>query len=347
MKQTMMEKEACQAPKIVENQLRQNRSLIATIANKFQQKKPLFIQMIARGSSHHAACFGKYLFETVLGVVTTHSSASIQTIYKANLSLKNSLTISVSQSGQSPDICEFVTKAKKLGSTTLTFVNDTKSPLANLSDFVIPLLAGKETSVAATKSYIASLSALIQLIATIKEDATLLSSLDLLFEKLSQSLEMNWASAIPSFAAVDDLLVIARGYGLPIAKEAALKFKETSSIHAEAFSSAEVQHGPFALIKKNYHTLLFGQKDASLKGVLELCKKIKSLQAKPYLIIDQTLVKDLTIATKILPLPKSFHPICDPLMAIQAFYPFAAKVALQKKKNPDQPDHLQKVTKTI
>lgn len=342
-----MEKEAYQAPKVVKDQLKQNRGLIDSIVPKIHQEKLSYIQVVARGSSHHAACFAKYLFETTLKIPTTHVAPSIYTVYKKKPVTTNSLTISISQSGQSPDICECVESIQKANGTTIALVNDTSSPLAKTSDFVIPLRAGKETSVAATKSYIASLSALIQFTAMMSKDIALLSSLDLLADKLSQALEMDWSSAISSFAAIDDLLVISRGYALSIAKEAALKFKETSSIHAEAFSSAEVQHGPLALIKKGYHTLLFGQKDPSLQGVLALCKKIKHLHAKPFLIADPALVKDPAIATKILPLPKSFHPICDPLMAIQTFYPFAAKVALKKNKNPDQPTHLQKVTKTL
>jgi len=344
---TQMEKEAFQAPSLIEKQLQQNALPLQKICKKLQKKKIFFIQTVARGSSSHAAHFAKYLFETKLKTITAPASLSIRTIYHASLHLKNSLVVAISQSGQSPDICEYINYAKKKGATTLAFVNDTTSPLADLAHFVIPLLAGSEKAVAATKSFLMSLSALSQFICYLSQDKKLLKSLHRLSSHLMQALQIDGKNFIANFQNTQKMFVIARGYGLPIAREAALKFKETAIIQAEAFSSAELMHGPIALVQKNYPMLFFIQKDKSQKDLEKIYQNIRALRAKPFLIAPIDCIKKPIKNSAIIALPKSLHPLCDPIVAIQAFYPLVARLAKKRKKNPDKPKNLQKVTKTI
>jgi glucosamine--fructose-6-phosphate aminotransferase (isomerizing) len=203
---------------------------------------------------------------------------------------------------------------------------------------------------AATKSYIASLAVLVQLTAFWSQDKKLLKVMSYLPERLAAALTMDWSAAIPKLRPINDTLVLARGYGFPVAQEAALKFKETAVLHAEAFSGAEVLHGPFALIKKSHPYLLFTQQDDSLKGMLNLSKKIKKLGGNCMLAISaQNEIDDYVkeAASLILPLPEALHPICDPLLAIQAFYLMVGKLAVARGFNPDQPKYLQKITETI
>jgi glutamine---fructose-6-phosphate transaminase (isomerizing) len=304
---------------------------------------------IGRGSSDHACTFGKYLLETQFGLVTSSAAPSVLTIYGSELRFKDALVIGISQSGKSPDICDMMQSARKKGAITLAIINDINSPLAQSAEYIIPMWAGKEQAVAATKSYLASLSALVQLTAMWSQNQQLLATLEELPNKLSDVLTTNWEQAIPLFQKVEETLVLARGFGFPVALEAALKFKETASLQAEAFSSAEVQHGPLALIKRDHPYLLFTQNDNSLEGMLNLAKRIKKLGGKTVIALSPEWVDadDLAeAATLVLPLPNTIQAICDPLLTIQAFYLMVAKLAVARGFNPDAPNNLKKVTET-
>lgn len=343
---TQMYKEASETPELVATQLQENQQLIKQICERLQQQPPAFAVTIGRGSSDHACTYAKYLLEIYHGLTTASAAPSVLTMYGSKLNTKNALVIGISQSGKSPDICDVMITSRRKGAITIAITNQLSSPLAKAAEYVIPILAGPEKAVAATKSYIMSLTALLQLNAHWSAAPKLLRALDNLPEKLNQALTMDWDPAIEYFQTTEDTLVLARGFGFPIAQEAALKFKETSVIHAEAFSGAEVMHGPFTLIRKDHPYLMFMQKDNSLEGMLRLATKIKALGGKP---IIATTVDNQTInetAEMLLPLPKSLHSVCDPLLTIQAFYPFIAKLAVTRNYNPDQPHNLNKITET-
>ncbi len=343
---TLMEQEARQAPDIIAKQLEANQGLIADLCQRLQTVDVPFIVTVARGSSDHAANFAKYVFETQLNLVTSSAAPSVTTLYKSKLKLKNSLVIGISQSGQSPDICEVMAMARQQVAITVAMVNQVDSPLANIAEYTLPLSAGKESAVAATKSYLATLAMIIHFVAGYKQDSTLKDALKRLPDSLAQALNCSWSAAFPIFETAHNCLVVARGYGFPVALEAALKFKETCAIQAEAFSSAEVMHGPLALVRSNYPILLFTQQDATLPGLLEAANKLTQLGGHTLLALPQNLIHEQRCEI-LLPLPPSIHPILDPLLAIQAFYPMVSQLAVLRGLNPDQPQHLQKVTKTL
>lgn len=346
---TLMEEEALSAPRIIAEQFSQNKNLFQTLAKKLRENPPPFAMTIARGSSDHAATFAKYILETQANIVTASASPSVCTLYEANLNLKNALVIAISQSGQSPDIIETLLYAKKSGAVTVALVNKTDSPLAEIAEFVIPLHAGLEISVAATKSYLATLSAILQFTAIFTDDSELLSVLPQLPERLEQATTMNWLAALEEFKNQNNAFMVARGYGFSCAQEAALKLKETAKVHAEAFSSAELLHGPMALIKKTLPIFLFAQHDATLGSVLEVGLKIKSLGGKVLLALPEKPKLKLIaeeVSTLLLPMPSSLHPMCDPLLIIQAFYLWVAKLSVLKGLDPDKPDNITKVTQT-
>jgi glucosamine--fructose-6-phosphate aminotransferase (isomerizing) len=342
---TQMEQETAQTPELVAMAFKQNDALFQEISRRLSHEKLQFVVTVARGSSDHAALFAKYLIETQLKLITASFSPSIETIYHAKLNLKNSLTIAVSQSGKSPDLCESLQATRQSGSIALAFVNKTDSPLAKIADYVVPLWAGEEKAVAATKSYITSLSNLIHFVARLSNDQALLDCLRQLPEQLDQALNLDWSPAIAALAGKPDALIVGRGYGYPIACEAALKCKETAGIHAEAFSSAEILHGPFALVGKDYPVLIFTQQDAALKSTLELAQKCLSIGAKPLVAAPETLALPAGILR--LPTPEFSHPICDPLKSILCFYKMVAALAVKRGYNPDKPPHLNKVTETL
>lgn len=346
---TLMEQEAGSTPAKIADQLKANLSLWKAIVAEIKQKEPSFAMTVARGSSDHAATFAKYVLETQLGLMTCSAAPSVFTLYDTPYQNNKSVVLGLSQSGQSPDLCETLSRATESGAVTLALVNEKDSPLAESARFVVPLHAGKERAVAATKSYIASLVALVQFTAVYKEDKVLLEALEKLPEALNQAANTDWSVCIDALLSANSAYVIGRGYGFSVAQEAALKFKETASIHAEAFSSAEVLHGPFALVKPQFPVLIFAQNDVSLKGTIELVSKMTSMGAATLFalprIADMTLPVELSCSAT-LPLPESLHLLLDPIVSIQAFYMMAARLAVQRGMNPDQPDNLKKVTET-
>lgn len=347
MTTTQMEQEALQAPLVLARQFTQNKPSILELAERLRRVSPTVAITIARGSSDHAATFAKYLLETRAGMIVSSAAPSVFTLYQKQLAVKDCLVIGISQSGASPDVVEMLTAARQQGAITVAIVNQVDSSLAEAAEYIIPLCAGPEKAVAATKSYIATLGALIQFTALLTKDAALENALTRLPESLEQAAKMDWSATISEYQSRQNTFVIGRGYGFPIAQEAALKFKETAKIHAEAFSGAELLHGPFALVEKNFPILMLAQHDETLPGMLEIATRMKKLGADVLLALPENGRKDLQdAASLLLPLPHSLHPICDPLLVIQAFYMMAARLSVARGFNPDAPDNLSKVTKT-
>ncbi|MCF6765249.1 SIS domain-containing protein [Thiotrichales bacterium 19S3-7] len=341
---SMMEKEALSTPEKIHNQLTKNVKLWQDVVDKMKADSPSFAVTIARGTSDHAATFAKYLFEINLGLVTASAAPSTVTIYNQALKMQKALVVAISQSGQSPDICQFFQSATNAGAQTVALVNRRNSPLASIATNPIPIWADKEHAIAATKSFIATLVALIQFIAIYQNDKPLLKALNTLPEYLEACTKMNWSTAIDALSLSSNAYITARGYGLPIAQEAALKLKETSNLHAEAFSAAELLHGPFALVKRHFPVLIFAQNDASLKGTLDITKRMTELGAKTLFAMPGKV--DNLISSARLPMPKSLHAVLDPLLVIQSFYIMAARLAKTRGLNPDRPENLMKVTET-
>jgi glucosamine--fructose-6-phosphate aminotransferase (isomerizing) len=345
-----MEEETRGAAAAIKKQLQTNEPILEKLSAKLQKKSPEFALTIGRGSSDHACTYAKYILETEAEIVTASAAPSVVTIYQTRLKLAKALVLGISQSGKSPDICQVMSSARSAEATTLAIVNEIDSPLAKAAEYVLPICAGTERAVAATKSYIASLAAVAHFVAKYTKS----EKLQLALEKLPSTLEIvpengSLNSIIEEFQNVDRTLVIARGFGFPIAQEAALKFKETAKIQAEAFSSAEFLHGPFALIRKNHPFLFFIQNDASLQGTLDLAKKIKKLGGRVIMLAPEDIIakNKLTVfADKLVILPYSIDPILDPIVAIQAFYLMVARLAVSRGYNPDQPENLHKVTET-
>jgi glucosamine--fructose-6-phosphate aminotransferase (isomerizing) len=346
---TRMEQEAREAPHVLARQFQSNHAVLMELVTRLKKQPPLLAMTIARGSSDHAATFAKYLLEIRAGIITSSAAPSVFTLYQCTLPLKNCLVIAISQSGASPDVAEMMAAARKQGAITVAFVNKTDSTLATAAEYVVPLHAGPELAVAATKTYIATLGALLQFTALLTEDQELQQVLTQLPDAMHIATTMDWSQATTEFQKRDTTLVIGRGYGLPIAQESALKFKETARVHAEAFSGAELMHGPLTLIEKQFPLLVYAQHDASLISLLAMCKHMKSLGALVFLAVPRqqnNLNAWQEAATALLPLPQTLHPLCDPLLAIQAFYLMMVQLTLARGFNPDTPFNLTKVTQT-
>ncbi|KZC42664.1 iron dicitrate transport regulator FecR, partial [Rhodanobacter sp. FW510-R12] len=224
---TLMYQEAHESATVVARQFAANEAVVSALARELRAQPPRFIVTCARGSSDHAAAYAKYVFETQLGIVTASASPSVTSVYAAEQQWQGALFIAISQSGKSPDLLRNAQAAKVAGARVLALVNVEDSPLAALADTVIPLHAGPERSVAATKSYIAALAAVLHLCARWRGDGELGAALRALPDALRAGWDADWSALVDGLAAAHNLFVVGRGYGLGIALEAALKFKET------------------------------------------------------------------------------------------------------------------------
>ncbi len=332
MTTTIMAQEAAEAPNRIREQLQANASVVAAVVAQIRQRQPKYVYMVGRGSSDHAGVFGKYLIESVVGLPVVAAAPSIASVYNKQLQLTDALVICISQSGRSPDILAQVAMAKKAGALVVALVNDTSSPLAEQADFVVPLFVGPEKAVAATKSYLATLSALLQLVAVWSEDEVLQQAVGQLPELLLQAQQLPAQLCAEAVAAVRHCVVLGRGPGYAIAREIALKLKEVCGIHAEAFSSAEFLHGPVTLVKDQFAIIDVSVRDEAYQAHQAQIQEVQSRGAS-LVHLDHGALHS--------------HPRVLPLAVLQRFYLDVEAVARARGVNPDAPPGLNKVTKTV
>jgi len=337
---TLMFAEAAEAPAVVARQAVRQRAARAVLAAALRAAPPRAVVTLARGSSDHAATVARYLVETHLRLMTSSASPSSASIYDASPDYDGTVMLAISQSGKSPDLLAAASMAKEGGARLVALVNDERAPLAAMADTCLPLDAGRERSVAATKSFIASVAALTHLVAEWSGDAALLRALDDLPALLEQAWALDWSAALPVLTRANNLYVVGRGPGFGIAQEMALKIKETCGFHAEAFSAAEVRHGPMAIVEKGFPVLLLGQDDESLESVAGLAPEFADRGA---FVISAGLLDAPGIR---LPTLKA-HPALQPLLMVQSFYRLANALAVARGRDPDRPPHLAKVTETV
>lgn len=334
---TAMFAEAAEAADVVEAQLTRTAGDLERLAQDLRAGTRAAVVTLARGSSDHAATYGRYLLETRAGVLTASLSPSVSSVYASRRHLSNTALLAISQSGRSPDLLETAHAARKAGACVVALVNEEDSPLVQLAHYIMPLCAGPETSVAATKSFIASLSAIAHLAARWSGDARLRASLDALPEQLRQAWTLDWSPAIPRFTRARSLYVVARGLGLGAAQEAALKFKETCGLHAEAISAAELRHGPLAIVGPGFPVLVFAQDDETRPDLATLSADLAAQGA-------QVIAAGLGTGP-VLPGIVA-DPAMQPILQIQSFYRMVNALAIARGRDPDRPPHLRKVTET-
>jgi glutamine---fructose-6-phosphate transaminase (isomerizing) len=301
---------------------------------------PSLVVTCARGSSAHAATFGKHLIERYLGIPVAAAAPNIATVYRGQLTLKGQLLLVISQSGRSDDLTEFSRMAKSAGAVTVAIVNDVTSPLAETCDLVLPMAAGPEISVAATKSFIAALAMLLRMTAAWSQDRALSAAIDRLPERLARACALDWSAGADALSPAKSLITIGRGPTLAIAREAALKLKETCYLHAEPFSSAEFQHGPLSLVSPFYPIIMFMPTDAAEATMRELATSLRSKGAALICTGNGDTTADQ------LPVLEPDQPDTDAVCLIQSFYAMVIRLAAMRGIDVDQPRHLQKVTRT-
>lgn len=341
---SLMLSETLSIPSILQRMLDDD-SAVRAVVRRLADDLPELMITVARGSSDHAAAYFSYAMMSQIGIPSLSIPLSLVSLQQPPLRLKKCWVAALSQSGKSPDLIASVRYLKQRGATAAALVNTANSALAEVTDAEILLPAGLEQSVAATKSYVAMLMASAQIVARLADvlgiGEGLTSALQCLPQQMDEAVKLDWSAALKVLANAEKMIVIGRGSALPIAQEAALKLKETSGIQAEAFSSAEVRHGPMEIIEPGYPVLVFAPSGPEQAGTLVFAEDMRQRGADVLIVAPHG-----TACAHLLPSVPTAHPLLEPFTMIQGFYLIAAQLAVARGRNPDQPRFLKKVTET-
>ncbi|OLP62250.1 aminotransferase [Xaviernesmea oryzae] len=340
MTQTHMRREINEIPEAVQRFLDTSGQAAAKAGEALRERDPAFVVTVARGSSDHAALFLKYAIELTAGRPVASIGPSLASIYGARLKLTGGAAIAISQSGKSPDIVALAEAARDGGALGIALTNTLPSPMADAMDHAINIAAGPELAVAATKSYVNSIVAGLAVLAAWTKDEALERALAALPGHLADAVTLDWSRLAGPLKDAGSLYMLGRGPALAIANEAALKFKETSNLHAEAYSSAEVLHGPVALVERAFPVIGLVARDAAESSVNEILDGLQAKGARAFATSHKA-----AAATK-LPFVETGHPLTDALALVVPFYGFVESWSRACGFNPDQPVALKKVTET-
>ena len=341
MTQTHMAREVAEIPQAAARFLDLTTGAVKAAAAEMQALDPNLVVTVARGSSDHAATYMKYAIELLAGVPVASVGPSVASIYGRALRLNGAVCLGVSQSGQSPDIVEMMRAGRKGGAVSIAITNVADSPMGRASTHCLPLQAGTEHSVAATKTFVVSVMAGLSLLAEWRQDNDLRRALAELPDALAMALQLDWSPLAARLSRAGSAYVLGRGPAFAIANECALKFKETCGLHAEAYSAAEVLHGPAAIVQAQFPVLALGVEDAALPHVVSTAERLAAQGADVFLTGAAA-----TGATQ-LPSVPGLHPLVAPLVLSVAFYNFVEGLARRRGFDPDTPPHLRKVTETV
>lgn len=333
-------REVAEAPQAVRRQAQGLAGPVADLVARLERRRPQVVVTCARGSSAHAATYAKHLIERHLGIPAAEAAPNIASVYGRRLNLKDQLFLAISQSGKSDDLIEMASAARSTGAVTAAIVNATDSPLADACQLVLPMGAGPEHGVAASKTFIATLSVLLRLTAQWTADSSLAAAIERLPDRLTEAAALDWGELVGALATTSSLVTIGRGPTLAIAREASLKLKEAANLHAEAFSGAEFLHGPVALVSSRYPVLMFMPADEAAAGMRQLAADL--LQKGTALFRTGRGEP----GNGRLPALGPDHPETDAVCLIQTFYAMLIRLAERLGVDVDRPRHLQKVTRT-
>jgi glucosamine--fructose-6-phosphate aminotransferase (isomerizing) len=333
-------------PQALQRLLEAEDANVQKVAAAIRARAPRFVLLAARGSSDNAARYGQYLFGAHNRLPVALATPSLFTLYKSPPRLSDALVLAISQSGRSPDILAVIQEGRRQGALTVAITNDIYSPLAAFAEQRINLRAGLERSVAASKTYTASLLALAMLSAALSQDEDQRRALERVPALVSQTLEgaQQVIACASDYHAVQACVVIGRGYNYATAFETALKLKELTYVLAEPYSSADFQHGPVALVENGFLVLAIAPEGET---ATELTSFLQELQPRaPRLVIVSPLSQALESATTAISIPAGIPEWLSPMIAILPGQLFALGLALAKGIDPDHPRGLHKVTLT-
>lgn len=343
---TQMWKEILEQPVALERCAEKNLPVIKEIVEALRVRNVNQVIIAARGTSDHAAVYGKYVIELLLGIPVSLAASSIFTIYKGKMDFKNCLAIGISQSGKAADVLEVLRSANENGGITIGITNNAESEIALESRFFLNCEAGVEKSVAATKTFTTQMYLMANLAAEWSDNASMIDEIKQLPEKISQVFEVAGTieSKVERYRFMNECFVLARGINYAVSLEAALKIQETTYVRAKAFATSDFQHGPIAMIERGIPVMIFAPDGPSLKDVTSMIEKLESEQIETIVVSNKNDILDLgTVSFKI---PETDNDIISPFFNVIVAQMFACKLALAKGLNPDKPKGLNKVTIT-
>jgi glucosamine--fructose-6-phosphate aminotransferase (isomerizing) len=346
MKNSYLQKEIEEQPQVIQRLLEDEQLTIEQVAKAIQDYTPRFIVFAARGSSDNAARYGQYLFGIANGLSVALATPSLFTRYRQPPSLEDALVLGISQSGQSPDIVSVLEEGQRQGALTVAITNDPDSPLAETADHTIRLLAGQEQSIAATKTYTASLLVLSMLSAFLTGNTGRWQTLERLPTLMSQVVASAPAiiQATERYCYMEACVVVSRGYNYATAFEIALKLKELTYVLAEPYSSADFQHGPLALVEHGFPVIAVVPEGEIAAELLDFLRQLREREAE--LVVISALDEALALAQTPLSIPINIPEWLSPLVTVVPGQIFAWGLTLAKGFDPDHPRGLRKVTLT-
>lgn len=321
---------------------------IEELRRRLTAQRPRLIVLVARGTSDNAASFGRYLLEITTGIPVSLAAPSIVTLYGSNIDYRDALVVAISQSGESTDTNAFLERARGQGTVTVGITNESGSTLARIAEHVFLVRAGKEQSVAATKTYTGQLMAMYLLAYALGASIDLEQLRKLpSHANVSLSLEGKIRALSERYTFMDHAVVVARGLNYSNAFEFALKLMETCYVVAERFSAADLLHGPIAMVGHAFPSFTFAPSGPTWQGLNETLEKLRTLSTETLVITDESNLHAAEFGRKVICLPLHLDELYTPIPYIIPAQMFAAHLAEQKGLNPDQPRTLSKVTKTL
>lgn len=347
MTESNLSREILEQPGVLARLIERERTNVGRIAGHLKRRDIAYVTMAARGTSDNAVVYGKYLLGAMLRLSVSSAAPSLYTMYHRPPDMRNSLVIAVSQSGESTDILAVVEEARRQGAPTLAITNLEGSALAKSTDEVILLHAGEEVSVAATKTYTASLAAFALLAALWQDGDSQLRELERVPDLVAAVLGLEPETRLLAGQLVDltDCAVFGRGYNYATALELALKLKELAYVHAEPYSSADFLHGPMALVDERFRAIEIAPSGAVYQNLVEFTERIKREGARIVAVSDRD--EFLRLGEVGLKLPDDLPEWLSPLVAIIPGQLFALHLTEAKGYAVDRPRSLSKVTRTL
>ena len=336
--------EIAEQPVALEKTIREESGKLKKLGEILCAKDVDLIVLVARGSSDNAAFFGRYLLEITTGIPVSLSAPSVYTLYNAKLKLNRALVIGVSQSGEGADINQVLESAKKSGAFTLGITNCADSTMAKIADETLLIHAGREKSVAATKTYTGQMLHFYLL-------ASVLSDAKIGYEKIPEyteqvlNLKPQVEEIVQRYVFMENCVVVGRGLNYGNSYELALKLMETCYVVAERFSSADFFHGPLAIVERRFPVILFAPQGVTQQSNVDLLLRLKELHADSFSITNDD--KIARLSSRSLLLPKEIDEFTSPIPFIVPAQLFAALLADTKGLDADAPRSLSKITKTI
>ena len=343
---SQMMKEILEQPLALQKTLAAERDHALAFADFARKQKFRLIVLVARGTSDNAALFGRYLLEVTTGIPVSMAAASVHTLYHARLDLRQALVVGISQSGEGTDINMVLKSAKRSGAYTLGITNEAHSPMAGLVDEVFLVHAGRQRSVAATKTYTGQLL-LFYLLASSLSSKIVLSNVSEIPHRVEMTLKLapEIAAAAERYRYMRRCVVVGRGINLANAYELSLKLMETCYVVAERFSSADFMHGPIAMIERDFPALVFMPPGRTFRDLLKLTAHLHSLSADT--LVFSSGPTRIPGAGRVIRIPDPVPELYTPIPYIVPGQLFAASLAEVKGLNPDKPRELHIVTQTV